>query len=230
MSFERVWLKKLAAALEGNAGPELANEILQGSEDFSEFTSSSEVISWTAGAVEKLNSLLPPDMVNEIVTACACHYPLDKLIPIRDAFRLNGDFSRAISMLNKQFSGMLMDSLGFDVSTVEKLLENGMGPGGILEENRIVATKIPKSRNLREWLAASDPDVRRKLYCHCPRIREAVEHGISIPVEYCLCGAGFYRNIWEVVTELPVRVEMLKSVMDGDSVCSIAIYPSALKA
>ena len=206
MGFERMWLTKLRAALERVAGPGLTDEFLQGSQEFKENTPAGEVISWTASMVEKLNALLSPCQVNEVITSCACHYPSAKLAPIRDAFRESHDFAQAISMLNGQFSQMLTGVLGFDEGTVEMLLADGMGPAGILEDDRIVAIKIPKSGNLRDWLAENEPAAKRKLYCHCPRIRDAVEMGISVPVEYCLCGAGFYRNIWEEITEQPVRL------------------------
>ncbi len=226
MDFERMWIEKLKAALERVAEPGMTEELLHGSGDLSQ----DEIISWTAAMVEKLNELLPPDRVNEIITSCACHYPLAKLVPIRDAFRENHDFAQAISMLNEQFTRMLEQTHGFHEETVEMLLSDGMGPAGVLENDRIVATKIPKSGNLRAWLSEDDLQSRRELYCHCPRVRDAVKLNLSVPVEYCLCGAGFYRNIWEEITEQPVRVEMLKSVMTGDHVCSIAIYPSAMKA
>lgn len=46
-----------------------------------------------------------------------------------------------------------------------------------------------------------------------------------MPVEYCLCGVGFYRDIWGTITELPVRVEVMESVFKGDDFCRVAIYP-----
>ena len=42
--------------------------------------------------------------------------------------------------------------------------------------------------------------------------------------EYCYCGAGFYKGIWETILGEQVRVEVLESVMMGGDVCKIAIH------
>jgi len=46
----------------------------------------------------------------------------------------------------------------------------------------------------------------------------------QLPLEYCYCGAGFYKGIWETILREPVRVEVLESVMHGGDVCKIAIH------
>ena len=65
---------------------------------------------------------------------------------------------------------------------------------------------------------------KRKLYCHCPRVRDMVDEDPRLPKTYCYCGAGFYQGIWETILDQPVKVEVLKSVMVGDEVCQIAIH------
>jgi len=46
----------------------------------------------------------------------------------------------------------------------------------------------------------------------------------TIPPIYCYCGAGFYKGIWEEILQQPVKVEVLKSVLAGDEVCTIAVH------
>ena len=69
-----------------------------------------------------------------------------------------------------------------------------------------------------------DPDKKRKLYCHCPRVRDEVGSDPRLPMAYCYCGAGFYQGIWEEILGERVEVEMLESVMLGDEVCKIAVH------
>jgi hypothetical protein len=95
---------------------------------------------------------------------------------------------------------------------------------GVLEAGRIVATKIPKSGCLRAYLAEEDLARRRALYCHCPRIRDVLLSGETLPKAYCACGAGFYQGIWEEITQAPVKVEVLESVLAGGEVCRVGIY------
>jgi hypothetical protein len=87
----------------------------------------------------------------------------------------------------------------------------------------IIATKIPKSGYLVEYMRETDPKTKRQYYCHCPRIRDALKSGAAISPTYCYCGAGFYRGIWEEILGRPVQVELLESVLQGDDVCKIAI-------
>lgn len=223
MDFEDQWLEKLSLALEKARGPEFRDSMMNGAGE-------GEVIPWTAGVMERLNSELSAEELHDVITSCACHYPAKALEPVREAFAGTGSFTLAMEMLREQFRESMKKNLGIPDQVIENLLAHGMGPAGVLEENRIVATKIPRSGNLMTWLSEKDPRRRREIYCHCPRVNRALEQGIPVPDTYCLCGAGFYRDIWETVTGEPVRVEVLRSVMNGDDTCSIAVYPDALKA
>ena len=69
-----------------------------------------------------------------------------------------------------------------------------------------------------------DPDKQREYYCHCPRIREMLRTGETLSAAYCYCGAGFYKKIWEEILQQPVKVEVLESLLKGDSVCKFAIH------
>lgn len=229
MDFERIWLKKLFLQLEELRGEEFRDTVMKGSEKLSSETASGNVITWTADAVKKLKEELSEEELHDVVTGCACHYPGTKLLPVRAAFRKNGDFSEAIDLLREQFVESMRNGMHLDMEVVDKLLEMGMGVAGVLDGDRIIAIKIPKSGNLRKWLSEKNPQERRKIYCHCPRVNEAVKQGMEMPVEYCLCGAGFYRNIWETITESPVRVEVIESVFAGDDFCRVAIYPLIIR-
>lgn len=229
MDFEKAWLAKLSLQLEGVKGKEYRNTVMKGSEEFNGNTDPGEVVSWTAGVMKKLTDELSEKELHNAVTGCACHYPREKLLPICDAFRKNGDFAEAIKLLKQQFVESMKNGMRMDMETIDRLLEMGMGLAGVLDGERIIATKIPKSGNLEKWLRERDPDERRKMYCHCPRVNQVVSRGIDMPVEYCLCGAGFYRDIWETITESSVRVEVIESVFTGDDLCRIAIYPLLLR-
>jgi len=230
MSFEKMWTDKLSSGIAGIKGSEYKDALFAEFPHPGEDSSIAEVNSWTASIVARLRDDLSSWELHSLFTGCACHYPVGQLIPIRDAFRVSGSFPEAQALLNEQFTVTMRDGLGIPVDVINKLLADGMGPAGILEESRLIATKIPKSGYLMEWLSETDPEVRRKLYCHCPRIRNAIGDGADIDTLYCLCGAGFYRNIWETITEDHVRVEVLESVMKGDDFCRIAVYPDSLKA
>jgi hypothetical protein len=222
--FERAWLEKFSACLDEAAGQETRNQIMAGSDDLSAQSSHEVVIAWTQRAMERLEALVDEETANRVMTGCACQYPKQGLQAARQAYEATGDLAAAHRILQAQFETFLRDSLVLKEEQVETVVSKGWGLAGILEENRILATKIPKSGNLPAYLEEPDADKRRQLYCHCPRVREVLKTRESLPVTYCYCGAGYYKGIWEEILQAPVQVEVVQSVLGGDDVCSIAIY------
>ncbi len=224
LDFERVWLSKLSACLDEAAGEETRQEVMAGCEGLSGRSSSAEVIGWTQGAMQRLAALVDGETASLVMTGCACQYPKEGLQAVRQAYAETRSLAVAHGMLREQFEAFLRESLELKEEHVQEVLGLGWGLAGILEGNRILATKIPKSGHLEAYLEETDPQRRRQYYCHCPRVREALQTGESLPVIYCYCGAGFYKGIWEEILQAPVEVQVLKSVLVGDDVCSIAIH------
>jgi hypothetical protein len=222
--FERAWLGKLSACLDESAGEEIRHLVMEGSEELSAQSSSDAVIGWTQRAMHRLESLADGETANMVMTGCACQHSTEGLRAARQAYEATGNLAAAHRILQEQFEAFLRDSLQLKEEHVEAVVSRGWGLAGILEGNRILATKIPKSGTLAAYLEETDPEKRRQLYCHCPRVRDVLKMRESLPVTYCYCGAGFYKGIWEEILQAPVRVEVLQSVLGGDNICSIAIY------
>ncbi|MFN2114678.1 MAG: AMP-binding protein, partial [Anaerolineae bacterium] len=224
VDFERAWLERLARCLEEHGDDELRERVLQGSEGLTDESSRREVIEWTRKAMERLTALTDPRTSHDVMSGCACQYPVSQLRDARRAYKEWGDVAAAVAVLQAQFEDFLTNQLGLSESLVRRVVDLGWGLAGRLEGKTVFATKIPKSGSLEEYLAEPDPEKRRALYCHCPRVRDAVAMGEDLPLTYCLCGAGFYRGIWEEILQRPVRVEVVRSVLSGDDVCTVAVH------
>ena len=61
--------------------------------------------------------------------------------------------------------------------------------------------------------------------CYCSLLRELPKE-TSVSKTYCHCSKAFVQNLWESVLEQPVKVELLQSVVSGDSECKFAIHLS----
>jgi predicted hydrocarbon binding protein len=221
--FERAWLTKFAESLDRAVGEGTRLQVMAGSEALSAASSGEATIAWTHQAMERLESLVDEETAHQVMTACACQYPKQELQAARQAYQVTGNPAAAHHILLEQFESFLRHSLGLTGEQVEEVLSRGWGLAGILEGNRVLATKIPKSGHLADYLEETDPEKRRQAYCHCPRVRDILKTGGSLPITYCYCGAGFYKDIWEEIVQAPVEVEVLKSVLAGDEVCTIAI-------
>jgi len=209
-------LPKFSSGLEETAGEEIRDEVMQGSEGLSSHSDRQDVIGWSKGAMERLDTLVAEAERREIMTGCACQYPKSALQGIRKQYDATGDIDLALQMLQEQFESL--DEL------VEEIVSRGWGSGGVKKGSKIIATKIPKSGYLVEYMKETDPEKKRQYYCHCPRIRDVLKTSETISPTYCYCGAGFYKGIWEEILQEPVEVELLESVLGGDEVCKVAIY------
>ncbi|MBU6998371.1 MAG: hypothetical protein HXS41_10915 [Theionarchaea archaeon] len=222
--FEKAWLAKFSRQLDEKAERNVREKIMTGSENFSVTSNREDVIRWSKGAMELLDSLVEEKNRKDIMTGCACQYPTSQLREIRRIFEETQDIDTVHQMLQNQFELFLRDELGLEDHIINEIITGGWGLAGIKKGNTIIATKIPKSGYITEYMEEKDPAKRRALYCHCPRVRDAVQSGITISPTYCYCGAGFYKGIWEYVLQKPVDVELLKSVLAGDECCEIAIH------
>jgi len=222
--FEKAWLGKLSAALDETSGKEVRRKIMKGSEDLSADTPSEEIIAWSRTAMDRMDTILDENTSKEIMTRCACHYPREQLQDVRQIFEKTCDVEAVLEVLRDRFTSFLRDVLGVGDEMIGDILDRGWGLAGILEGSTVIATKIPKSGFLLEYMSEKDPVRKRQLYCHCPRIRDVIESGETISPTYCYCGAGFYKDIWECILSRPVDVEIRKSLLNGDDVCSFAIH------
>ena len=224
--FERAWLAKLSGSLERVVGPQMRDEIMAGSEGFSDGSERGAIIAWSKAAMDRLNAHVDEEAQREVMTACACQYPKGDLQDMRKKYEETGDISAVHAMLHKRFVSFLRNNLNLDDDFINDVVNRGMGLAGKLEGNTIVATKIPKSGYIREYFAEKDPVKKRAIYCHCPRIRDALKTNTEISSTYCYCGAGYYKGMWEEILQRPVKVELLESVLKGDDACKIALYLS----
>ena len=223
LDFEQSWQEKLSAGLDQHLDPPARDLILTGAADLTMDNSPLERAVWTCDMFKRLDEVVDQSTRQEILTSCACHYPRADLDDARGVFLETGDVDQVIDLLQAKFEEFLREGLELDEKLVFEIIERGWGLAGIREGKRIIATKIPKSGYLEEYFQAENALEKRKLYCHCPRVRDAVGEDPQLPLTYCYCGAGFYQGIWEKILDGPVEVQVLESVMTGGDVCQIAI-------
>ena len=93
----------------------------------------------------------------------------------------------------------------------------------VREGNTLYTTKIPYDPT--RYLAETDETMRRYYACHCPFVREAILRGeTDISDNWCYCSGGFVKYPYEVILGRELRVDLLQSVLKGDSVCRFAIH------
>ncbi len=98
---------------------------------------------------------------------------------------------------------------------------------GVREGNILYEIKIPYMT--KEYLAATDERLKRYYYCHCPWVRESIQHGdVRVSPRFCQCSAGFVKKPWEVILGQPLEAKVVESVLTSDLWCKIAIHLPAV--
>jgi hypothetical protein len=105
----------------------------------------------------------------------------------------------------------------------KKIVELKWGVAGELQGTTIIATKIPKSGYIREYFEAEDTETKRRIYCHCPRIREVIGEDKRLYSLYCYCGAGFFKGLWEYILGRSIQIRVKDSILDGGDHCSFEL-------
>ncbi|MDP8313735.1 MAG: DUF6144 family protein [Candidatus Celaenobacter antarcticus] len=221
--FETDWLNKFHKNITRFSDEETAQKVTEGAEGLNSKSNPEDIISWTQHALDRLERFVDDSEVRKILLESACHYPQSELEEFKQLYAETRDVDLVHRKLQEKFERFLSNVLKLDEKMIAEVERRGWGVAGFKKGNTIIVAKIPKSGYLKQYLDEKDPEKRREIYCHCPRIRDAVKLGKSIPSNYCYCSAGFYKNIWETILQKPVEIEMLKSIFLGDDECQFKI-------
>lgn len=114
----------------------------------------------------------------------------------------------------------------FEQEITAEIIELVKGNQEILSAVRdgeyLYITKIPYSP--KNWMNETDSVMKRYYACHCPLAREAIiMNGPDIPIDWCYCSGGFAKYMFDVLFGEPTEVEVLQSVLAGDTICRFRI-------
>jgi predicted hydrocarbon binding protein len=152
---------------------------------------------WTKGAMDRLDGQIPNvETRMEIMSRCSCRCADEQIARFRKAYKGLKNVGELLK---------LMHPVPFYHEP-------------IMEGDTIYITKRP--RHMEEFLTAKTMKEKLLYYCHCDYIR-AVSGEVS--PTFCYCGAGWAKRIWEHVLEQPVKVQVVKSVLQGDDFCRLAV-------
>jgi len=211
--FEIQWLHKLRYGLRKINRQDLYDKLI---------SKHSESVKWTKYLVETLKAELSKAEINDVMSSCACLVPKNNLKFLKREYQKSNDIKSVHKLLQEYFEEMISEYKKLDKSQMQYLRDNNMGMAGKLEGNIITVKKIPKE--FHKYFQTNNKIEKRYYYCHCPRIREALrENAKPIDKNYCYCGAGFYKDLWEFILERPVEVKVEESLLQGDEHCKIKI-------
>ena len=212
--FEKQWLHKLRYGLRKIGRNDLYEKVL---------LSHQEDVLWSEQLMVLLNNELAENELIDVMCSCACLAPKDYLKILRDEYAKTSNLKHVHQLLQKYFETSITKYKNLNEDQLKYIVYHDMGMAGKLVGNTITAVKIPK--DFHEYFQTDDRAKKRYHYCHCPRIREALKSNEKpVNKNYCYCGAGFYKDIWEFILHKPVKVKLVESLLQGDEQCKIKIY------
>jgi len=191
------WAERLSEALDAAVGEQSRRHVMAGGERFGTMKETDRA-AWVRDVLDRLDALVPDEARRyDIMAHCSCECA-DLLI---ETFRAEYQRTHDIDRL------------------LELMYRNPFYVRPRREGSTIFLTKA--AHDPERHRAAETEAERRQAYCHCDHVR-TIDGRIS--PTHCFCSAGWYRRIWEGVLERPVRVTLLKSVLQGDDACEFAVH------
>lgn len=208
------WDRLFAEGVTNVLGMEACQKIMQadaqhrGIESITPDSTFAEYTAWIHGAIERLDTLTDDEEKKyQVVSRCAHIFPRERIEHLRTIYRQSGDFD---DILREMYS---------DDFWYEKPLRRG---------NVLYMRKNPFDPE--NYQKATTRAEQRKAYCHCPFVRFYLEGGSrnrqrrpSLSPTFCLCGAGWYRQLWEGILGQEVKIEHVETLLRGNNQCTLTI-------
>lgn len=165
-------------------------------------------LDWVQQAMELIDhSIQDPETRGLVIQGCAHRFPAVRIEKMRTLYQEMGSIDALIEWIGK-----------------DKIANDGASWYGnpVREGNIIFDTKDPASpKEYEEAQTALDKRIAR---CFCPLVRAAIKSNRKLSSTFCNCSAGYTVQFWQNVLQLPLRVEVVESVLQGDDVCKFAIH------
>lgn len=200
------WVDLLGRHLTRVLGDQASRDVMRGSDALSLESTADERSCWVQGAMQRLIMQADEHDKADILSSCSHVFPraqIQKLRAVYESARAEGHVP--------------LDA----VDAVREFMAEDPGWGELPRRDGRVVYSTKKPRDAKAFESAKDDAERRRAYCFCPLVRNRLDRGM--PIAFCYCGAGWYRQQWEGALGQPVRVEIAESLLKGDERCTFAI-------
>jgi hypothetical protein len=185
----------------------------------------------TKTVLDRMEAELPPTKCREVMTWNYHNVPATVFKEAKKRFEKSASIDEYLKgehemLVEELESCMKKDQLWFEQEITPEVLEfvknNQEINTGVRKGDKIFKVKIPYSP--KQFLEEKDPIMKRYYACHCQLVRTALRDcKPKISPTFCYCSAGFEKLHFDVIFDEPVEVELLETLLKGDSRCRFAI-------
>jgi len=224
-------LPDIGERLEKVAGEETRRRVYEGVEFPPIGAPQDDYPKLTKMILERMEAELPPTKCREVMTWNYHGVPTATFREAKKRFERSTSIDEYLKgeheiLVKELKSCMKKGQLWFEQEITPEVLEfvknNQEINTGVRRGDRIFKVKIPYSP--RQFLEEKDPIMKRYYTCHCQLVRTALRDGRpKISPTFCYCSAGYEKLHFDVIFDEPVEVELLETLLKGDSRCRFAI-------
>lgn len=185
----------------------------------------------TKKIIDRLEAELPSEVCRKVLTWNYHGVPVEAFKEKKERFEkahsideyLRDEHQRFVEELTGYMKeGRIWFEQEITPEVVEFVKGNQEIQTGVRHGDRIYKTKMPFAP--KQYLAEKDPVMKRYYGCHCQLVRTAIRDGKpKVSSMFCYCSGGYEKLCYDVVFGEPVEVELLESVLKGDTRCRFAI-------
>jgi len=204
LRFNRI--EALADSLQHHAGGGVRRQVMDGSEHHTDDTDPADKAAWIRAAMHRLDALVPNETRRaNIIAGSACRFPKERIELLQAMFLKSGKVDDLLTFMQQDHTA------------------HGHSLYGRVERQGDAILIEPQPRDPAAYAAAIDPAAKQRAFCHCPWGRAVLDTGKRMSVTHCLCGAGWYQQLWEGIFLVPVEVQVVQSIMNGDDACQFSV-------
>jgi hypothetical protein len=195
-------------------------------------TPSPEKPAYLQPVIERICERIGVQECSDLLSSSLRDLPDKFYLPEREKFAKAGNIDAYLVENKASFMGVLEKCrqegrLFYTQEITPEVLEYiGKDPemgGGRRVGSIIYETKIPYMT--KQYMAETDPVMKRYYVCHCPWARHAIKNGdVRLSATFCYCSGGYHKKNWEIIFNQKLRVDILESALQGDLRCRFAIH------
>ena len=220
------WLDRFEETLDEFVGEELRRKIIEAGGPIKQSASTAKKAVWTRCMMDCLEANVDKKTCKKILTN-NLHFKSPKSPSFKKLKRMyekTGNIDDVLKHLHEKWKRIIGDRYGYDSPEYKYVEPDPTIEAGKREGNIVYVSKIPYQ--IKEFLEAKDDKTKRYHYCHCGWVRDSLKRSDKEQVSptFCNCSGGWHKVPFEGIFEQTLEVNLVKSVLKGDDVCTFAIH------
>ncbi len=220
------WLFRLEETLNEYVGEELQQQIMEAGGSIKQTSTTARKADWTKCMMDCLEANVD-EKTCKIILNNNLHFKSPEspsFKKLKRMYKKSGSIDVVLQHLHDKWKKTIGDRYGYDSPEYKYVEADPTIEAGKREGNIVYVSKIPYQ--IKKFIEAKDEKTKRYHYCHCAWVRDSLQKPEANQVShtFCNCSGGWHKVPFEGIFEQSLEVDLIKSVLKGDDICTFAIH------